>query len=75
MVPANLGYLDLEGLHAHHFLPVKATKHHPLTVEEKRANRNLARLRLRIEQVVGKLKVSVTLRALPWSSQTLQSTL
>ena len=57
MVLADLGYLGLERLHAHSFLPTKATKHHPLTYEEKRANRTLARLRLRIEQVIGKLKV------------------
>jgi len=57
MVLADLGYLGLERLHAHSFLPVKATKHHPLTYEEKCANRTLARLRLRVEQVIGRLKV------------------
>jgi hypothetical protein len=57
MVLADLGYLDLERLHAHSFLPIKATKHHPLTYEEKQANRTLARLRLHIERVIGRLKV------------------
>ena len=57
MVLAYLGYLGLERLHAHSFLPVKASKHHPLTYGEKRANRTLARLRLHIERVIGRLKV------------------
>jgi len=57
MVLADLGYLGLERLHAHSFLPIKATKHHPLTYEEKQANRILARLRLHIERVIGRLKV------------------
>ena len=57
MVLADSGYLGLERLHAHSFLPTKATKHHPLTYEEKQANRTLARLRLRIERVIGRLKV------------------
>lgn len=57
MLLADLGYLGLERLHAHSFLPAKATKHHPLTYEEKRANLTLARLRLHIERVIGRLKV------------------
>ena len=57
VVLAELGYLGLEKLHAYSFLPTKATKHHPLTPEEKRANRTLARLRLPIERVMGRLKV------------------
>jgi len=57
MVLADLGYLGMERLHAHTLLPAKATKHHPLTYEEKRANRTLARLRLHIERVIGRLKV------------------
>lgn len=52
-----LGYLGLERLHTYSYLPPKATQHHPLTYEEKLANRTLARLRLPIEQVIGKLKV------------------
>ena len=35
----------------------KATKHHPLTYEEKQANPTFARLRLRVEHIVGRLKV------------------
>ncbi len=57
MVLADLGYLGLERLHAHSFLPAKTSKYHPLTREEKRANRTLARLRLHIERVIGRLKV------------------
>jgi hypothetical protein len=47
----------LERLHAHSFLPTKATKHHPLTYEKKQANRTLARLRLHIERIIGRLKI------------------
>lgn len=57
IVLADRGYLGLDKLHPHTCLPTKATKHHPLTYEEKQANRVLARLRLRIEWVIGKLKV------------------
>ncbi len=57
IVLADLGYLGSNKLHAQTCLPVKATKHHPLTHDEKQANRTLARLRLRVEQVIGKLKV------------------
>lgn len=57
MVLADLGYLGLERLHTHSFLPTKATKHHLLSYEEKQANRTLARLRLGIERVIGRLKV------------------
>ncbi len=57
VVLADLGYLGLERLHVHSFLPTKTSKHHPLTCEEKRANRALARLRLHIERVIGRLKV------------------
>lgn len=58
VVLADLGYLGLERLHAHSFLPIptKATKHHPLTYEEKQANRTLAHLRLHIEHVIGRHK-------------------
>lgn len=57
VVLADLGYLGLEKLHAHTCLPLKATKHPPLTYEQKQAIRTLARLRLCIEQVIGRLKV------------------
>ena len=57
IVLADLGYAGLDKLHAHTCLPTKASKHHPLTHEEKQANRTLARLRLRVEQVIGRLKV------------------
>lgn len=57
VVLADLGYAGLGKLHTHTCLPVKASKLHPLTCEDKQANRALARLRLRVEQVIGKLKV------------------
>ena len=57
IVLADLGYLGLDKLHAQTCLPVKATRHHPLACEDKQANRTLACLRLRVEQVIGRLKV------------------
>ena len=57
VVLADLGYAGLDKLHAQTCLPTKASKHHPLTHEEKQANRTLARLRLRVEQVIGRLKI------------------
>ena len=57
IVLADLGYAGLDKLHAQTCLPIKASKQHPLTHEETQANRTLARLRLRVEQVIGKLKV------------------
>ena len=42
VVLADLGYLGLDKLHAHTCLPTKATKQHPLTYDEKQANRTLA---------------------------------
>ena len=57
IVLADLGYLGLDKLHAQTCLPVKAIRHHPLACEDKQANRVLARLRLRVEQVIGRLKV------------------
>lgn len=69
IVLADLGYAGLDKLHAHTCLPTKASKRHPLTHEDKQANRvldkaappgpvrTLARLRLRVEQVIGRLKL------------------
>lgn len=60
MVLADLGYRGLERLHAHSFLPAKASKHHPLSYGEKRANRTLARLRLHINALSADLKCFVS---------------
>lgn len=54
VVLADLGCVGLNELQAQTCLLVKATKHYPLTHEEKQANCTLVRLRLRTKQVIGK---------------------
>jgi len=54
---ADSGYQGLTKLHANSQTPHKKSKHHPLTLEQKRANRELARQRIFVEHVIGKLKV------------------
>ena len=54
---ADAGYQGLANLHANSQTPQKKSKHHPLTVEQKTANRELARQRIYVEHVIGKVKV------------------
>lgn len=54
---ADLGYLGLMDLHPNSEIPKKKSKHHPLTSEQKKANRELAQRRIYVEHVIGKLKV------------------
>ena len=54
---ADSGYQGLTGLHANSETPAKKSKHHPLTIEQKAANRELARQRIFCEHVIGKLKI------------------
>ena len=54
---ADTGYLGIHKLHAHSQIPAKKSKHHPLTPEEKAANRELASQRILCEHVIGRLKV------------------
>lgn len=51
------GYQGAGKLHGNTELPIKNTKHHKLTKEQKRGNRQLARERVRIEHVNAKAKV------------------
>ena len=44
-------------LHAKSWLPKKKSKHRPLSRQEKASNQHLARGRIDIEHVIGKLKV------------------
>jgi hypothetical protein len=53
---ADLGYLGLEGYHANSFIPIKSSKKHQLTAEEKAYNRELARRRIVIEHINAKIK-------------------
>ena len=54
---ADSGYLGINRLHANSQTPNKKSKHHPLTEEQKAANRQLAKRRIFCEHVIGKLKV------------------
>ena len=54
---ADFGYQGWANLHAKSWLPKKKSKHHPLSRQEKMTNQHLARGRIHIEHVIGKLKV------------------
>lgn len=54
---ADTGYVGIQALHAHSAVPTKKSKLHPLTREQKAANRQLARRRIFCEHVIGKLKI------------------
>ena len=54
---ADTGYLGINKLHGHSQIPAKKSKLHPLTIEQKVANRELASQRIFCEHVFGRLKV------------------
>jgi IS5 family transposase len=54
---ADAGYQGLADLHTNSQTPKKKSKHHPLTTEQKAANRELARQRIFVEHVIRKLKI------------------
>jgi transposase len=54
---ADAGYQGLADLQAHSQTPVKKTKRHPLSPEQKARNRALSRQRIRIENILRKLKI------------------
>ena len=54
---ADTGYQGLSKLHHNSQTPTKKSKHHPLTVEQKAINRQLAQQRVFCEHVIRKLKV------------------
>jgi transposase len=51
------GYQGLQKQHASTELPTKKSKHHPLTPDEKAANRQLAKARVVSEHINARLKV------------------
>jgi hypothetical protein len=53
---ADLGYLGIEEYHSNSFIPVKSSKKHPLTGKEKAYNKRLARRRVMIEHINGRIK-------------------
>lgn len=54
---ADSGYQGLQSLHKQTVLPSKKPKGGSLSAEEKHNNRRLAKLRIRVEQVICSLKV------------------
>ncbi|MDR2483885.1 MAG: transposase [Treponema sp.] len=53
---AGLGYLGIEQYHANSFIPVKSSKNHQLTKQEKAYNKRLSRRRIVIEHINGRIK-------------------
>jgi hypothetical protein len=56
-VKLDAGYQGAGQLHAGSQLPKKSSKYKPLTAKDKAANRNLAKERVVVEHVIGKVKV------------------
>lgn len=54
---ADTGYLGINKLHANSQIPAKKSKLHPLTSDQKVANRKLASQRIFCEHIIGRLKV------------------
>ena len=54
---ADAGDQGIQHQHAFSRTPKKASKHHPLTDEQRTSNRQLARVRLPVEHVIRRLKV------------------
>jgi transposase len=54
---ADAGYQGLTRLHANSCTPFKKSKLHPLTPDQKAANRLLSAQRIAVEHVIAKLKV------------------
>ena len=56
-VLADAGYQGVADIHATSQTPLKNTKLHPLTKEQKATNRALSRKRVLIENILRKLKI------------------
>ena len=54
---ADAGYQGLAALHPNSKTPAKNTKLHPLSQEQKTSNRALSRKRIRIENIIRRLKI------------------
>jgi len=51
-----LNYLGIVNLHENTFIPIKNSKNHPLTEEDKQFNRERATIRIKIEYFNTKFK-------------------
>lgn len=56
-VYADSGYQGILKIHANSNTPGKATKKHKLNKEEKKANREISKKRILVENVIGKIKI------------------
>ena len=56
-IKADSGYQGLQKKHAKVLIPKKNSKLHKLTKEDKRANRALAKKRIKVENVIRRLKI------------------
>jgi hypothetical protein len=56
MIQTDLGYLGIENLHVNSLIPIKESKNHKLTIQEKAYNKRLARQRVVIEHINAKIK-------------------
>ena len=56
-IKADSGYQGLQKKHSKVLIPKKKSKKHKLTKEEKKANRELAKKRLKVENVIRRLKI------------------
>jgi len=56
-VLADAGYQGLAALHPNSQTPAKKSKHHPLSQEQKASNRELARKRILVENIIRRLKI------------------
>ena len=54
---ADAGYQGLTGVHPNSQTPTKKSKYHPLTSEQKKANRTLSRQRIFVEHVIRRVKI------------------
>lgn len=52
----DLGYLSILKFHENTFISVKRSKHHLLTQEDKRLNREMAKIRIEVEHFNAKFK-------------------
>lgn len=59
---ADLGFLGVKKIHLNSEIPHKNSKKHPLTKEQKRQNKELARQRISIEHVNRMMKIFLILK-------------
>ena len=56
-IKADSGYQGLQKKHGKVLIPSKKSKSHKLTKEERQANRELAKKRIKVENVIRRLKI------------------